>query len=410
MPSQITNYQCPQCTGPLHFSSQSGKLECEYCGSSFDVAEIEALYAAHDEQASQSFVAAQNKPPETSGIPDEFAAAMGQISPEQAAATLSDAEKEEYTHSQWDGSTIDSDWGELGANVRVYNCPSCGAELICDVTTAASSCPYCGNPTIVPGQFHGALKPDYVIPFRLDKDAAVSALKKHYSGKLFLPKTFTDSNHIKKLQGVYVPFWLFNADANAECYFEGLTSSTHREGNYRVTVTNHYDVRRFGTVRFSRVPTDASKKMPDDLMDSIEPFHYEDLKPFSTAYLPGYLADVSDVSVEDSAGRADRRCTTSAVEVMRNDVTGYGEVRTRSNNVYINRGKVEYALLPVWILKTKWMNKDYLFAMNGQTGKLVGDLPVSRGRFWAWCAGLTAVLAIAFYFLGIGGFITSLFG
>ncbi len=407
MPSQITNYQCPSCTGPLHFSSQTGKLECEYCGSSFTVEEIEAYYAAHDEQASQSFVAEQNKPPEASDVPPEY---LGDVPPEQAAATLSETEKEEYTHSQWDGSTISADWGELGANVRVYNCPSCGAELFCDVTTAASSCPYCGNPTIVPGQFHGTLKPDFVIPFKLDKDAAVSALKKHYSGRMFLPKTFTDSNHIKKLQGVYVPFWLFNADANAECYFEGLNSSTHREGDYRVTVTKHYDVRRFGTVRFVRVPTDASKKMPDDMMDSIEPFDYSELKPFSTAYLPGYLADISDVSVQESSPRADRRCTTSAVDVMRRDVTGYGEVRTRSTNVYINRGKAEYALLPVWILKTKWMNKDYLFAMNGQTGKLVGDLPVSKGRFWAWCAGITAVLAAVFYFLGVGGFITSLFG
>ena len=95
---------------------------------------------------------------------------------------------------------------------------------------------------------------------------------------------------------------------------------------------------------------------------------------------------------------------------MRDTVVGYGEVRTRSSNVYINRGKVEYALLPVWILKTKWMNKDYLFAMNGQTGRLVGDLPASKGRFWAWCAGLTAALALVFYFTGIGGFLSALFG
>ena len=407
MPSQITNYQCPKCTGPLHFSSQTGRLECEYCGSSFDVSEIESYYAAHDQQAAQSFTAEQNKPPVGSDVTDEFTASMSQIPPEQAAATLSNDKKEEYTHSQWDGSTISADWGELSANVRSYNCPSCGAELICDATTAASSCPYCGNPTIVPGQFHGALKPDFVIPFKFDKAAAVAALKAHYRGKLFLPKAFTSNNQINKMQGVYVPFWLFNGSANAECYFEGRTSSTHREGNYRVTVTKHYDVRRFGNVVFERVPTDASQKMPDDLMDSLEPYDYGELKPFSAAYLPGYLADISDVTVEASATRADRRCKNSAEDVMRADVSGYSEVITRSSNVYVNRGKVEYALLPVWILKTKWMNKDYLFAMNGQTGKFVGDLPVSKGRFWAWCAGLTGSLAVIFYLIGLllrGGF------
>ena len=404
MPSQITNYQCPKCTGPLQFSSQTGKLECEYCGSSFDVSEIESFYAAHDEQAVQSFEAAQNKPSEAGDVPPKY---LNDIPPEQAAATLSDAKKEEYTNSHWDGSTISSDWGELGANVRTFNCPSCGAELVCDMTTAASSCPYCGNPTIVPGQFHGALKPDFIIPFKYDKDAAISALKRHYRGKLFLPKAFTDANQISKLQGIYVPFWLFNADANAEFYFEGSKSSTHREGNYRVTVTDHFDVRRFGTVQFQRVPTDASKKMPDGLMDSLEPFDYSELKPFSTAYLPGYLADISDVTTEEGAVRADRRCANTTEDVIRSDVHGYSEVVTRSRNVYINRGKVEYALLPVWILKTKWMNKDYLFAMNGQTGKLVGDLPVAKSRFWAWCGGLTAALAVVFYILGVlfrGGF------
>ncbi len=405
MPSQITNYQCPKCTGPLQFSSKTGKLECEYCGSSFEVAEIEAYYASHDEQAAQSFVNEQNKPPAADDIPPEYAG----VSPEQAAATLSDAEKEEYTHSQWDGSTIAADWGELGANVRSYNCPSCGAELICDVTTAASSCPYCGNPTIVPGQFHGALKPDFVIPFKLDKAAAISALKAHYRGKLFLPKAFTDANQINKIQGIYVPFWLFNADASAECYFEGRTSSTHREGDYRVTVTKHYDVRRFGSVRFRRVPTDASKKMPDDLMDSLEPFDYGGIKPFSTAYLPGYLADKYDVSIAQNARRADKRCETTTLAAMRQDVSGYMSVVNRNNNVHIGRGKVHYALLPVWVLKTKWQNKDFLFAMNGQTGKFVGDLPVSKSRFLGCFAGLTALLTVLFTLLGVGRFLAQFF-
>ena len=134
---------------------------------------------------------------------------------------------------------------------------------------------------MVPGQFSGALKPDYVIPFKLSKDDAIAALKKHYKGKPFLPKAFTKGNHIQEIKGVYVPFWMFNGRAEGHVEFEGLISHVHTEGDYEVTTTEHYDVRRGGDIAFEKVPVDASSKMPDDHMDSIEPYNYKDLKPFS---------------------------------------------------------------------------------------------------------------------------------
>ena len=142
--------------------------------------------------------------------------------------------------------------GADGEGMKAYSCPSCGAELICEATTAATSCPYCGNNTIVPGQFGGTMKPDYVIPFKLDKKAAVAALKKHYSKKFFLPRAFSSGNHLEEVQGIYVPFWLFDAGAEADCRFHATRSHTHTDGDYRVTVTEHFDVRRSGTMEFER--------------------------------------------------------------------------------------------------------------------------------------------------------------
>ena len=164
MPSQVTNYQCPACTGPLHFAGDSGKLECDYCGSAYEVSEIEALYQQKEEQAVKAHEDAQTKGAEDDG---------------------------------WDTSGLSGDWGADAAGMKAYNCPSCGAELICDESTAATSCPYCGNPTVVPGQFGGTLRPDFVLPFKLSKEDAVAALKKHYKGKVFLPKSFTAGNHIQ---------------------------------------------------------------------------------------------------------------------------------------------------------------------------------------------------------------------
>lgn len=181
MAAQVTNYKCPACGGPLHFDGDIGKLKCDYCDSTFDVASIEAMHADDESEA-------------------------------MAEYALAEEEKKTRAASEWDTSEMTSDWGEGSEKLKVYSCPSCGAELICDETTAATSCPYCGNPAVVPGQLGGALKPDFVIPFKLSKEDAIAALKEHYKGKKLLPKSFTESNHINEIKGVYVPFWLFDGE------------------------------------------------------------------------------------------------------------------------------------------------------------------------------------------------------
>lgn len=375
MPTKVTNYQCPTCMGPLHYVGETGKLECDYCGSKFDVAEIEALYAEKDAKAAE----AQKKA-------------------EQAAEA-----------DRWNDPELSGDWGAEAENMREYNCPSCGAQIICDATTAASSCPYCDNPTIVPGRFGGTLRPDLIIPFKLDKQAAVAALKKHYRHKIFLPGAFSGSNHIEEMKGIYVPFWLFDADADADCLFRGTRSFTVTEGDYRVTTTEHYDIHRAGSVRFERIPADGSTKMPDDYMDSVEPYDYSGLTDFSTAYLPGYLADKYDVSAADNADRVELRCRNSVIDVMRGDVSGYETVTLKKDLIDVHRDRVSYALMPVWTLRTKWQGREYLFMMNGQTGKMVGDLPRSNARFWGFFAGVTAVLTALFTVAGVGPWLASVF-
>ena len=375
MPTQVTNYQCPACTGPLHYSAKSGKLACDYCGSSFDVAEIEALYARKEAEAAAAKQAADAKA-------------------EAAQAAKAEAAEAAAASGGWDTSDLSRDWGAEADGLRVYSCPSCGAELICEESTAATSCPYCGNPTVVPGQFSGALRPDFIVPFKLSKEDAVKALKSHYKGKFFLPKSFTGENHVQEIRGIYVPFWMFDGEAEGDAHYEAARSRTYRSGDYEITETKHYDVYRAGTVTFEKVPVDASSKMPDGHMDSIEPYDYKELKPFSTAYLPGFLADKFDVTVEQSRQRADQRCEGTLASALRGTVKRYDLCVLRESSVHLRRGKVHYALMPVWMLNTKWHGKDFLLAMNGQTGKLVGDLPVSWGKFWGLFAAIAVPLSV----------------
>jgi len=348
MSTQITNYQCPACTGPLRYDGQTGNLQCDYCGTSYTVEEVEALYAEKNAEAEK---AEQEKQPEP------------------------------------------SEWGDDAQKMRAYNCPSCGAELICEETTAATACPYCGNPTIVPGQFGGTRKPECIIPFKLSKEQAVAALKKHYHGKPLLPKAFADENHLQEIKGVYVPFWLFDGHADVDVAFKTTRTHTHTTGKERIITTDHYEVWRKGAVSFSHVPVDGASKMPDAHMDAIEPFDYQELKPFSLSYLPGFLADKYDVSAEECTPRVENRCRSTAVSAMRDTVVGYESCVPMHENVEVRCSDVKYALLPVWLLATRWKDQNYLFAMNGQTGKLIGDLPISWARFWAYFGGIFAASA-----------------
>ena len=371
MANEITNYQCPACTGPLHFGSESGVLECDYCGSRYSVEDIEHMFAEKNAHA------------------------------EDAAQEAAEKEAEEHIQQgQWDMDSAGEAWGQEGEGLHAYNCPSCGAELICEETTAATSCPYCGNPSIIPGKLSGSKKPDLIIPFKVDKTAAVAALKNHYRGKPLLPKAFKSENHIQEIKGVYVPFWLYDAQVSADMTFRTTRVHTHTTPKEYITETDHFLVHRAGTLDFENVPVDGSSQMPDGHMDAIEPYEFSELKPFSLAYLPGFLADQYNVSQQECSSRANARCSASTEDALRDTVMGYASCVTIRKDITVHPGKVKYAMLPVWMLSTQWKGKNFLFAMNGQTGKLIGDLPIDKGKLALYCAGgFVAAAAISLLFL-----------
>lgn len=268
--------------------------------------------------------------------------------------------------------------------MKAYSCKSCGAEIVCDETTAATSCPYCGNVAIIPQQFKGMLRPKYVIPFHVDKQAAKGKLTEYCKGKKLLPGSFTEDNHIDEIKGVYVPFWLYSGTVDADVRYDASSDDEQKTATEKITTTRHYDVRRKGGAAFDKIPTDASNSMPDDLMDSIEPFDYKGIKDFEMEYLVGFLADKYDVSQEDSKERARKRAEYSTVSMLRDTVGNYDVVNERQaeRSVHFLGETQDYAMFPVWLLSTKWNNANFLFAINGQTGKMTGNLPIDKKKQW----------------------------
>ena len=349
--ADLQEYKCPHCGGAIAFDSASQQMKCPFCESSIDV-----------ESLSQTDGVSENDP-----------------------------------QGGWDIQSQDQ-WREgEQEGISVYSCQSCGGEIIGDDNTAATSCPYCGNHVVVKGQFSGNLRPDYVIPFQLDKKAAVEALKKHLRGKRFLPGVFKDENHIEEMKSIYVPFWLYDADVDAHFQYEAKKTSHSSDASYNYTTVRHYRVIRDGSLHFRRVPVDASSKIPDDLMDSIEPYDYSGLVDFQSAFLAGFLADKYDVTVEQSKGRADARIRKSTEKSFTGSADGYDSLKVEQSAMQSSNGKVKYALLPVWILTTAWKDDRFLFAMNGQTGKFVGNLPISKAAVLRWFGLLTVIFAAVIF-------------
>ena len=349
----LQEYKCPCCGGAIEFDSNIQKMKCPYCDTEFDVETLKN----YDESLKND--------------------------------TADDMKWEISGGAEWQSGEADG--------LKSYVCKSCGGEIVGDESTAATSCPFCGNPVVMMGQLSGTLKPDIIIPFKLDKKAAKEGLQKHLTGKRLLPKVFKDQNHIDEIKGIYVPFWLFDSDVDANVRYRATSVRMWSDEDYDYTETSYYDVRRAGSVGFENVPVDGSSKMPDDLMESLEPFDFSEAVDFSMAYLSGYLADKYDVSSDECNERANERVKRSSDLVLQSTVQGYDSVVPENVSVQFSGGRKHYALYPVWILNTTWNGEKYTFAMNGQTGKFVGDLPVDKGLFWTYFGSIFAGASVAAY-------------
>lgn len=348
----MREYKCPCCGGAIEFNTKLQKMKCPFCDTEF---EMETL---------QSY--------------DE----------------ILKKETDKADDMQWKANQ--QEWIEdEETGLRTYVCSSCGGEIIGDANLAATACPYCDSPVIMMSQFKGELLPDYVIPFKLNKNEAKEGYRKHLLNKKLLPKAFKDENHIDEIKGIYVPYWLFNTDADAHIRFRATKTRSWSDSKYIYTETSHYSVLRDGSLGFDRVPADGSTKMADDLMESLEPYNFKEAMSFQTAYLSGFLADKYDLTSEEVQPRANERIKKSTSDVFKNTVTGFSTVTTENSQITLSNAEIKYALYPVWIMNTTWKGQKYVFAMNGQTGKFVGNLPCDKAAATRWFFGLCGIISAA---------------
>jgi predicted RNA-binding Zn-ribbon protein involved in translation (DUF1610 family) len=299
-----------------------------------------------------------------------------------------------------DGNLVDDlasnggeEWDEKELyGMAEYQCESCGGNIYSEETTSATLCPFCGNTVILKGRLTGVLKPDKVIPFKTEKMEALKNLAEHYENKRFVPKKFKLYNKLEEIKGLYVPFWIYDAELKGDVLFQGVDVRRWRSGDTEYTERKYYHVQRKGDIAFDHVPADGSSKMPDDLMESIEPFYYDESVDFTTAYLSGFVADKYDIDQEQVRPRVRERLKEGTADQFMTTVHGYDEVSVMSTSIEAVSSNVDYVLYPVWLMNTEWDGKKFTFAMNGQTGKTVGDLPADMLKLVACTLGTFALL------------------
>ncbi len=349
----LQEFKCPACGGAISFDAGAQTLKCPYCMTEYEIGALQA----YNEQL--------------------------------AGETEENLDWEKEAGTDWQPGETEG--------MRVYTCNSCGGEIVGDANTAATSCPFCGNPVVMTGQFAGDLRPEWVIPFKKSKEEAKAAYRSHLQGKRLLPKVFRDQNHIDEIKGIYVPFWLFDANVDAYMRYKATRTRTWSDRDYNYVETNYYSVLRQGGISFGKVPADGSSRMDDTMMESIEPYDFSEAVDFNTAYLAGFFADKYDVTADDNKRRIDERVRTSTAQAFASTVQGYSSVIPEQTNISYRSSAAHYALYPVWLLNTTWNGNRYTFAMNGQTGKFIGDLPVDEGAYRRYLVLITLIVAVCIY-------------
>lgn len=342
----MRKYECKNCGAELYWSSDGTGLKCEYCGNVYQASEFE--FTEHAEETKT------------------------QEEPEQA--------------DMHEKATDESDSEDL----VLYQCDHCGAQIVTARSTIATTCAYCGRAISMTDKLVDHFRPDVVIPFEIPEERAREIYKNYIKKRWLVPQNFTSAQTLKKMKGIYVPFWLhsFEIDNHSVIYAERITSS--RRGYDKVEHHFMYQIELDTEGKFEYIPTDGLRKLDNVLMDSLEPFDYVKLQPFNPAFMAGYYAEEYNESSEETAARAtDRARQTMDSEIQ--EASGiYAVKRIQSSDYHIAMGDSKYAMLPVWLLNVEYKGEEYLYAINGETGKIVGKLPIAFGRLAGILLGIFA--------------------
>ena len=347
----MQSYKCKLCGAILRWDEKSQKLKCKYCDSVYDVSEFED---------------------------------------KTKDAKLDNKEEKDKSFTQ--EQNTDNNW-------VIYSCKNCGAEVVAGKSTMATVCAYCGSTISVTEKTAENFRPKKIIPYIVDKKQAMKIYKEYINSSKYVPDKFAEQAVIEKMQNLFAPFYLNSMRVEVEATASSEAELIERSGYDEVVTTKMYNslIKMRGALK--NIPTDASKKMPNNLMDALEPFDYSQVVDFNPAYMAGYIADQPDEYAEEMMERAEQRSVSFIDNQVLKEVPHYSKRISGRNYKFINENS-EYTMIPVWILNVNYKNKRYKFAINGQTGKMVGELPIDDKKLKKTCIKLPILFTLLFPLIG----------
>lgn len=342
------SYKCISCGAPIAYNADLGRFKCEYCGSEYEERELSEFWKKIKETIKKK------SPPKNQDV-----------------------------------------------SYHGYICNNCGASVVTDLETTSTFCYYCHSPVILTGKFGGDFMPDKIIPFSISRQKAIEIFGKWLEGKRFVPKDFGGKNHLDKMTGIYVPHWEIDARFNMDYEAKAFNRSSWTTGDRTYTNTKIYSVVRKGNLTLNNITQSGTDRFDNNLIDGITPYDVDSAVSFSPGYLSGFFAENYTLDKESVKADVQKNAYEYSERVVRDDITGYGEVNTLKNNLIVQEQNWYYTLYPLWILTYNYMDKIYTFAINGQTGKSFGGLPLEEKRLNI--SGFI-IFAIIFALLLAGGY------
>ena len=312
--------RCPSCSGFLTFDIASQMLRCRHCDSRFSAAEYDA-------------------------VTNQGAAPVPEHPGKNQASVMK----------------------------RSYSCSSCGGAIFPGILSAVAECPFCGQKVTLADKITARETPDFIIPFKKDREFFREQYRDLLSRRHFIPRSFRAEAREESIMACYIPFWIYDVaaagEAKASC--EKIVKKGDRKWEHTV-----FACAASGSREFQGIPGDGSREIPERETQSIEPFDIKDAVPFSPAYLAGLDARIASRNAKGSFNPVEKRVRTS-LDSFLIETEGYDACRITQRNYRITPVAVKYALLPVWRMETSWRGQVFSCAMNGETGKITGDFPAA---------------------------------
>jgi DNA-directed RNA polymerase subunit RPC12/RpoP len=364
MADGTVSYHCPNCGAPIYYKSEPAKFICDYCGSDFTVEEMDAYARKLEQRRSRK---------------EERTEAIQQNRQDQANETV---------HS--------------------YHCQNCGAQVVTTETTSSTFCFYCHSPVVIESRLQGDFRPDQIMPFDISEEQAKKDFIAWAKSKKYLPDDFLSEAHLDKMTGMYIPYWYGDAEVNV--HFEGNSSASQswQQNNYRYTRTVDKHHVRQGHLSITDLSLQAFSKIDPNLLNGIEPFDSDAFIDFSIPLLQGYFAEQYTMPRDQAMQQMDREVDGASRALLRQSIEA-ANVQVDYEDYSGEKSDLRFSLLPVWVLTYNYKGKIYVYAMNGQSGRTFGEVPIvesklksdarKRGLIFGLIASAVVTALASFFFI-----------